>query len=230
MTRGVPAASSKSASANNMFEEGGYLRGMSVELVTGGAAVDGVLGVLVDDLERPRLGDIQIFKARFLDNTLLNDEARAVRILLAHGNRMSLFYQQRILKPIDSRINSQRKDVLMMSSQDLIVNNGAVGRALGVERLVDGLSAEDTGGTDFELDVGGGAELPGEDVFVICDRDDRLEDQGAGTGDCGDVGAVVGVLPADSAVLFMQADCVFHLQWLTLGVGNPSVKVLRLSI
>jgi hypothetical protein len=38
------------------------------------------------------------------------------------------------------------------------------------------------------------------------------------------------VLPADSAVLFMQADCVFHLQWLTLGVGNPSVKVLRLSI
>jgi hypothetical protein len=203
---------------------------MSVKLVASWATVDGVLGVLVDDLERTRLGDIQIFKARFLDHTLLNDEPGAIRILLAHGNRMSLFYQQGVLEPIDSRVNSEGKDVLMMSGQDLIVDNGAVGRALGVEGLVDGLGAEDTGGTDFEVDVGGGAELPGEDVLIVCDRDDGLQDQGAGAGDGGDVGTVVGVLPADSTVLFVQADCVLHLQWFTLGVGNPSVKVLQVKI
>lgn len=65
-----------------------------------------------------------------------------------------------------------------------------------------------------------------EDVFVVGNGDDCLKDEDSGAGDCSNVGAVVGVFPADSAVLFVKTDAIFHLQWFALGVRNPSVKVL----
>jgi hypothetical protein len=65
-----------------------------------------------------------------------------------------------------------------------------------------------------------------EDIFIVGDGDDSLKDEDSGAGHCRNVGAVVGVFPADSAILFVETDTILHLQWFTLGICNPSVKVL----
>jgi hypothetical protein len=65
-----------------------------------------------------------------------------------------------------------------------------------------------------------------EYVFIIGDGDDRLENEDPRAGDCSNVGAVVGVFPADSAILFVKTDAILHLQGFALGICNPSIKVL----
>ena len=53
-----------------------------------------------------------------------------------------------------------------------------------------------------------------------------MENQDPRANDCRNVGAVVGMFPADPAILFVETDTVLHLQGLALGIRDPSVKVL----
>jgi hypothetical protein len=73
---------------------------------------------------------------------------------------------------------------------------------------VNGDNAHDSGGSSLDCDGSGLIKFVGEYVFVVGERDDELDDEFATPGyDCA-AGAPVRVLPADSVVLFMQADYV----------------------
>jgi|SRR5579859_5159983 len=216
-----------------------HLRSIWIKLVAGGLAVDRIAGTLVDNLEDTGFGDIEISISRLVHDALLDGESSPVGVLLAHGNRMRLLNDKRILLSVDRRINTEREDVLMVRSEDLVVDNGSPRQDLVVHRLVDGLRGEDTGRADFDMDVGSLSESPClnqysitgsyKDVFVVGDSNDSLDNQDTCTGDGSDVGAIVGVFPTDTAIFFVQTNRILHLQWLTLRVGAPSVKVLELA-
>jgi len=137
---------------------------MGIDFVACGTAVDGVTGVLVDDFEGSGFGDVEVFEPWFLDGAFLDDEACAKGVFFADGNGVSFFYEERILLSVDGGIDSQGEDMLMVSREDLIVNDGTVGTALFVHGFVDGLSGQDSSCTYFEMDICCLAELPCLDV------------------------------------------------------------------
>jgi len=132
-----------------------------VDFVACRTTVDGVTSVLVDDFEGSGFSDIKIFEPWFLDGTFLEDKACAEGVVFADGNGMGFFHNKSILLAVDGGINSQRKDMLMMCCEDLIVDDSAVWKTLFVHGFMDGLGRQDSRGTDFEMNIRCLAELPG---------------------------------------------------------------------
>ena len=95
-----------------------------------------------------------------------------------------------------------------------------------VDAFVNGLRAEDAGCASFVLDLAGLVEDEGEDVFVIGDCDDGLDHELAVAGHGSSACAVVGVLPADSIVLLVNANDVVHWHGVTIGVAEDGVEVV----
>jgi hypothetical protein len=139
-----------------------------VDFVACWAAVDGVAGVLVDDFEGSGFCDVEIFEAWFVDGALFDDEAGAVGILFAYGDGVSFFDLQCIFVSIDGRIDSQGEDMLMVSCKDLIMDHSSVRDDLVVHGFVNGLGRENSGGTNFEMDISRLTKLPCLELDRMC--------------------------------------------------------------
>lgn len=203
-----------------------HLRVVRHQLVSHRAVGDGVDRVLVDDLEHPGLGDVRVQPGLFLDDGLARHVADAggvdlVGVVERHG--VGLLDQERVLLPVDRRIDAQAEEVLVVRREHPGGDDGAVGdRASNV----DGVRAEDARGAHLVRDLGGLVEVKGEDVLIVVDGDDGLEDQNPGPSDDGIVGAEVGVLPEDTIVLLMAAHGVGQLERVAGKGVVPCVEIL----
>jgi len=120
--------------------------------------------------------------------------------------------------------------MLMMCGKNLVMYDSTIRKTDFVERLVNRLSRQNTGRTNLEMDICGLAKSPCKDVFVVGDGNDSLQDQDTRSSDSSDIGSVVGMLPANAIVLFMETDHIIHLQRSAVGVRNVFVKILLLDI
>ena len=96
---------------------------------------------------------------------------------------------------------------------------------LGVLSKVCGDGGEDSSGADLVQDRCILAEVEGEDVLIVADRDNCLQDKDSRSCYHCVSSAEVGVLPEDSIVLFVAADNIRQLHWLTGTCVVPCVKV-----
>ena len=128
---------------------------------------------------------------------------------------MDLVVDEAVGVPVDGRVEAEGEDVLVVHGEDARVDDGA---PRDVDAFVDGLGADDARGADLVGQLAGLVEHEGHDVFVVGDRDDGLDDEFPAANDGCPAGAIIGVLPADAGVLLMDADYVFHGQWLSLVV------------
>ena len=128
--------------------------------------------------------------------------------------------------------------MLMMCSKNLIVDNSTIRTTDFIHGFVNGLGGQNTGCPDFKMNIRSLTKLPClklvsrkeresyKGIFVVCNCDDILHNKNSCTSNSCNIGAVVGVFPANSTILLMQTDCILHLDWLAIVVGNISVKVL----
>ena len=92
--------------------------------------------------------------------------------------------------------------------------------------FVDGLGAYDAGGADFVGKLAGLVEDEGEEVLVICYCDRALDYELAVSDNGCAVGAVVGVFPENTGVLFVDAHYVRPGVWVTVVVGDDCAHVM----
>lgn len=86
------------------------------------------------------------------------------------------------------------------------MHNGAPGN---LEAFVDGLCGKNSGRADLISELAGLIEHECHDVLVVGDGDDRLEHELAVANNSCSTGAVVGMLPANTAVLLVNADDIW---------------------
>ena len=200
-----------------------FLEGGGVDLVGDGEAVDGVADRGVLDLEGPVGVVVGVEAAGLGHHRFAHRVARALRVQRRARHRVRFVVDEAVGVPVDGRVDAQREDVLVVGGEDAGVDDGAPGDG---EAGVDGLGAEDAGGTDFVDEVAGLVEHEGEDVFVVGDGDDALDDELAVAHDGGSAGAVVGVLPADAGVLFVHAHDVLHGRGFSFVVREDGAEVV----
>jgi hypothetical protein len=70
-----------------------------------------------------------------------------------------------------------------------------------------------------------GIENPTEDVFVVGNSHDHLNDEFPSTGNFRSSVAEVGMLPTNTGINLMKADCILHLHRLSLFIVDPSIEV-----
>lgn len=98
-----------------------------------------------------------------------------------------------------------------------------------VQLVVNRLCRQNTGGADFVDDFTGLVEHECQDIFVVGHGDDGLQDQLARSHHGRTTGAIVGVLPANPAVLLVDADAVLEWNGRTLVVGDDGTQVLNVA-
>jgi hypothetical protein len=106
---------------------GGYLRCVRINLVPCWTTVDGIANILIDHLEYSCLCKIKVFEPRFLDGAFLDKEASAMGILLSNWDGVTFFNDEGVLVSVDSGVNTQGEDMLMVGCQYLVVDNCSVG-------------------------------------------------------------------------------------------------------
>lgn len=151
-----------------------FLEGGSVNLVADGLSVDGIPDRSVLDLEDPVVIGVEVQPAGLFDQDFIDGIAHAVRIEIRARHRMSFFVDQPIIVPVDCRINPKREYVLVVHSQHARVYNSTPGH---FDTFVDWLRADNTGSADLILDFASLIEDEGHDVLVVCNSDDRLDDE-----------------------------------------------------
>jgi len=193
------------------------------QLVAYTVAGDGVFDVLVDDLEDAVETGFSICPGGFLDRRFADFVVVSARVGLGvHGYSVGFFCDDCVAVTIDCRINAESEDMLMVLGEYTRVDDVAVVAGLAG---VDVDTADDTGCSGLDVDATRLVELVGEDVFVVGQSDDELDDQDtAASYDCA-ASAPVGVLPANTLILLMQADNVGVDLALTIIVDNDSVEV-----
>lgn len=198
----------------------------SQNLVGNGLAVDrvelGRVGDFVDPVDRR----INIEAGRRGDGTFTHRIPDSVRIEVGDGHRMHFRGCQRVVVPVDRWVDTEREDVLMVGGQYTRLDNSSPGHR---HALVNGLGTHNSRGAHLVTEFAGLIEDEGQDVFVVCYRDDRLEDEFTRPHDRGIVRAIVGVFPANAGVLLMNADDVFHGKGLTVRGGEDGGQVVDRS-
>ena len=186
-------------------------------------AVDRVDAVRVRDLVGPVRGRVEVETLGGGDFALAHAVAHGVRVEGGFFHREGFVGDEGVAVAVDGRVDAQAEDVLVVDGQHARVDDGAPGDG---DAFVDGLGGEDAGGADLVGQFAGLVEDEGEDVFVVGDGDDGLQDELAGARDGRQVGAVVGVFPADAGVLLVHAHDVLHRQGLALVIRNESRDVV----
>src|SRR5882762_7473017 len=92
-----------------------------------------------------------------------------------------------------------------------------------------GFRENDAGEFDLELDRAVLVEIPEEAVVVVTQRRDRGYDKSTGSPDLGVFGLPVVVLPADTEVFLMDADCVSDRLGVPSGVSDYPIHVADLA-
>lgn len=188
-------------------------------------ARDGVFDVLVHDLEDAVETRFSICPCGLLDRRLADFVVVSARVGFGvHGYSVGFFCDDCVAVTIDCRVNAESEDVLMVLGEYTRVDDVAVVAGLAG---VDVDTADDTGCSSLDVDATRLVELVGEDVFVVGQGDDELDHQDtAASYDCA-ASAPVGVLPANTLILLMQADNVGVDLALTIIVDNDSVEVFN---
>lgn len=207
-----------------------HLRGGGDELVADILARDGILLGRVLKLERPVEAGLGIDPRRLLHGVTVDLVVVAVRVclgvhlvaaaLLDDDLRVLIVAVAVATKQVDGRVDAHGKDVLVVLGEDTRRNNVAV---LGRLTLVNGDDADHAGGARLDGDAAGLVELEGEDVLVVGEGADELDDKLAHAGDDAAVGAEVGVLPQDAAVLLVQTHHRVELAGGAVGGGKVAV-------
>ena len=143
--------------------------------------------------------------------------------LCVDGDAMGTLPHDGIALPVNGRVNTDGKDVLVVLGEGAGRDYIAVGAGLAGVDVDDG---DDAGGARLEGDGAGEVELVGEDVLVVGEGDDELHDELAAAGGDGAAGAPARVLPADAGVLLVEADDVFVDFSLSVWAGEGGVEVL----
>jgi hypothetical protein len=152
-------------------------------------------------------------------------DAKGIEFGVWLGGNSLLVLDGGISVSVDGRVDAEGEDVLMRWGHDTRSDHDSV-RNIVLDTLLHGYDGHDTSGTSLKVDRTSRIEDPAEDVFVIGDGHDRLDDEFAGTNDFGTSVTEIGVLPTNTSIDFVHANCVLHLDRLTLLIVDPSVKVL----
>jgi hypothetical protein len=96
-----------------------------------------------------------------------------------------------------------------------------------IKAFIYGLSGQDSGGADLIYDFSCLVEHESQDVLVVRDGDDGLKHQLAVADHYSTARAIVRVFPANSRILLMHTDTVWHLNSLALIVGHQTREVLN---
>jgi hypothetical protein len=147
-----------------------------VDLVADRAHGDGVHLVLVDDLERTALLDVEVGKAFLLDVGADGPEANTVRVdlLVLFGlerQRNNVVVHKGVLVAVNHGVDTDREKMLMMGSQDTGRNDSSVRAGLvGINVL----GRQDAAGADLEVKSACLIELPVDHVLVVGNGQDAV--------------------------------------------------------
>ena len=184
--------------------------------------------MVITDLEDAVLFDAGRGTPAPTNDILLRRVSNGERIRLVLRHRHAILIIDRVLMPVNSRIDAQREHVLVERGHDARPDIRAPGHRLPVF-VVEGDGGEDAGCTDLELDVSCLVEDEREYVFVVRYCADHLHDQLPVPHDGGGAGAVVCVLVLEAVVLLVHADDVLELDRCPLGVGAVAIEVLDVA-
>lgn len=191
-----------------------FLEGRGVDSVADCFAVDGVAGGCVEDFEGAAGVGVGVEAGGFFDCGFRDGVADAVGVEVGgDGDGVGFVVDEAVGVAVDGGVDAQGEDVLVVDGEDAGVDDGA---PWYFDALVDGLGADDAGGSDLVGHLAGLVEHEGHDVFVVGDCDDGLDNQLPASYNGCSAGSVVGVLPANAGVLLMNTDYVFHGHWLSV--------------
>lgn len=131
-----------------VFMDHNPLHRRHLNLVGDGQVVDAVADLVILHHENPVLGSVQVQTTRLVHNGRLRDVTVAMRVEIIHGHGVALGVSQAVPSFIatDGWINSEREQMLVVLSQNAIMNHSAPrSRFAGV----DGSSGQDAGGANF---------------------------------------------------------------------------------
>lgn len=136
---------------------------------------------------------------------------------------MDFVIRKTIGMAVDGRVDAKGEDVLVMCCEHAWVDDGS---PRYFDAFIDGLSANNAGGSDFIRYLTGLVEYVSHDVFVVSNGDDRLHNKFSTSRYPCYACTVVRMFPADTSVLLMDADDVVHWVSITLVGGEDSVQVV----
>lgn len=193
------------------------------QLVPYAISRDGVFDVFVYDFEDAVQTGFGILPCSFLDGCFADFVVVASRIGGGvHRDSVGFFGYDCVGVAIDGRVNAESKDVLVVLSQHARVNHISI---VGTFARVDVDARDDSRGAGFDIDTTALVEFVRKDVFVVCEGDDELHDQDAGTGNHCTVSPPVGVFPTNAFILLMQTNNIRVDFAFSFIIHNHSVKV-----
>lgn len=195
----------------------------SMNLVGHRLSIDWVPYVGILDLESSVGVKVKIISARSLDESFLGNISSAVRVEVATRHSVCFIVDKTVGMAFKCRINTQRKDVLVVGSKYSRMNNGS---PRDLNTLIDGLGGEDTGGANLVDDLASLVKHECKNVFVVGHSDDRLQNKFTVANDRSTTGTVVGMLPANTSILLMDTHAVGHFHSFTLVVRDDSREVV----
>lgn len=151
------------------------------ELVPHRLSTDAVLLRFVNNLEHSVVLHLNISPRGLFDRRLLDFVVVAFGICFrVHWHREGFFLYDGIGMAVDSRVNSDRKDVLMVLRQHTRIDHVAIVAHLS---RIDVDATDDTSRTSFDRDVPTLVQDICKDVLVVGQSDDELDDKFSIAGD-----------------------------------------------
>ena len=142
----------------------------------------------------------------------------------ASGHWMNLGAHKSISMALYSWVNTEGEDVLMMGCEDARMDNIAPWNG---DTLIYRLRADNPCGPYLISDFAGLVEDEGKYVFVIGHSNDGLNYELPLTNDGCTLGAVVGVLPKNASILFMNTDGIWSRLRISSVVCHYSIHIMN---
>ena len=179
--------------------------------------------VLIDNLELTVGKGVLVKGTRALDVGRLRDVANSVRVdTLISGQRHSLLVHDGVLLATNGSVQTERKHVLVVGSNDTRSDNGSPGNN---NIVVNGHGRENTSGTDLNVDTSSLVKNVLNNVLVVGNSSNGLQNKYTLTGYGGHFIAVVEMLVKNTIILLVHADNVLTLDRVTLRIRNDTIKV-----
>lgn len=125
---------------------------------------DGVDAGVVANLEHTVAVDAGVRCSTLSEDSLLCRVAHLPRVVVVLGHGDAVLVEDSVLVSVDCGIHAEREHVLVEGCHDAGTDVGSPGDGGSGLLVVEGDGREDTGGPDFEFDVGGLVEDEGKDV------------------------------------------------------------------
>ena len=191
-------------------------------------ATDRVLLMRIADVPGPRqrvigvaLGVVLGLKKR-----RLRTEGVADRIVRTNRDRLGLNLAHRVVRAIDVEVEAEAEEVLMVRTRKASVDHARPLQHLAVRvrhRRDDAVELH------FELDVAIEAKVPPKRVVVVADCRHRVDDEASRAPALNIARGMVGVLPEQTEILFVQTDRIRQLDDLTMAIREVRVEVRNVA-